>query len=153
MSFRGNLSRRGFMNRSLAGLTATGLPLWFAQDVFGSQEKSAATNKAAGANEKLNMATIGVGPGPRRSNALYGEAKKHKHVNFTAVCDVDAAHVEHAVKQYKGDKYEVKGHADFREVFASKDVDAVIIAVPDHWHAIMASPRCGPGRTCTARSR
>lgn len=146
MSFRGNLSRRGFLNRSVAGLTASGLPLWYAEGVAGAAEQKAAENKATGANGKLSMAVIGVGPGPRRSNALYGEAKKHKHVNFTAVCDVDKRHVEHAVKQYKADKYDVKGYADFREVLASKDVDAVIIATPDHWHAVMASAALRAGK-------
>jgi predicted dehydrogenase len=135
------------MNRSIAGLTATGLPLWYAADVFGAQEKAAAAAaQSTGANGKLNVAVIGVGPNPRRSNALYGEAKRHKHVNFTAVCDVDARHVEHAVKQYKGDKYEVKGYADYRDVIASKDVDAVIVAVPDHWHAIIASAALRAGK-------
>jgi predicted dehydrogenase len=59
-------------------------------------------------------------------------------VNFTAVCDVDARHVDHAVKQYKGDSYDVKGYDDFRELVTAKDVDAVIIAVPDHWHTAIA---------------
>ena len=59
-------------------------------------------------------------------------------VNFTMVCDVDGRHVDHAVKQYKGDGYQVKGTKDFRELVTSKDVDAVIVATPDHWHAIIA---------------
>ncbi len=134
---RGNLSRRGFMTRSVAALTATGLPGWYAKDWFGSAAR--AEDKPAGANGKINIGVIGVGPGPRRSNALYGEAKRFKDkVNFTAVCDVDARHVAHAVKQYKTDGYDVKGHKDFRDLVTSKDVDAVIVATPDHWHAIIA---------------
>jgi predicted dehydrogenase len=135
---RGNLSRRGFMTRSVAALTAAGLPAWFAEEYFGSAARAAQQNRQTGANEKLNVGVIGVGPQPRRSNALYGEAKKYKHVNFTAVCDVDGRHVDYAVKQYKGGGYDVKGHKDFRELLGSKDVDAVIIAIPDHWHAIVA---------------
>ncbi|MBY0514953.1 MAG: Gfo/Idh/MocA family oxidoreductase [Gemmataceae bacterium] len=139
MSRRGSLSRRGFMRTSIAGLTAAGLPLWHAEQLFAAQEKTdAAAAKQPGPNGRLNVAVIGVGPNPRRSNALYGEAKKFKHVQFTAVCDVDARHVEHAVKQYKADGYEVKGYKDFRQVFDSKDVDAVVIAVPDQWHALIA---------------
>ena len=153
MSFRGNLSRRGFMNRSVAGLTAAGLPLWYATEVFGAQEKKAGENKAVGANEKLNVAVIGVGPNPRRSNALYGEAKRFKHVNFTAVCDVDARHVDHAVKQYKMDGYDVKGHADFRDLVTSKDVDAVIVATPDHWHAIIAIAAMKAGKDVYCEKR
>jgi predicted dehydrogenase len=138
MSNRGNLSRRGFMTRSVAALTAAGLPAWHAEELFGTAARAAQENKPTGQNEKLNVAVIGVGPRPRRSNDLYNAARKFKHVNFTAVCDVDARHVDHAVKQYKGDGYEVKGFKDYREVCASKDVDAVIVAIPDHWHAIVA---------------
>ncbi|HEY1191052.1 MAG TPA: Gfo/Idh/MocA family oxidoreductase [Gemmata sp.] len=134
---RGNLSRRGFMNRSVAALTLAGLPAWHARDWFGTQARADAPK--TGANGKLNIGVIGVGPNPRRSNALYGEAKKYKdQVNFTMVCDVDGRHVDHAVKQYKGDGFAVKGTKDFRELVGSKDVDAVIVATPDHWHAIIA---------------
>lgn len=137
---RGTLSRRGFMTRSVAALTAAGLPAWYAEQFFGASARAAEDAKKPGsANGKLNVGVIGVGPNPRRSNALYGEAKRFKEqVNFTAVCDVDARHVEHAVKQYKNDGYEVKGYKDFRELVTSKDVDAVIVATPDHWHAIIA---------------
>jgi predicted dehydrogenase len=135
---RGNLSRRGFMTRSVAALTAAGLPAWWANEMFGSAAHAAQQNKPADKNGKLNMATIGVGPRPRRSNDLYNAARAFKHVNFTAVCDVDGRHVDHAVKQYKGDGFDVKGHKDYREVCANKDIDAVIVATPDHWHAIIA---------------
>ena len=138
MQERGNLSRRGFMSRSLAAMSAAGLPAWYAADVFGAAARAAEDNKATGANGKLNVGVLGVGPNPRRSNALYGAAKKFKHVNFTAVCDVDGRHLKFAEEQYKKDGYEVKGYADFRKLMDAKDVDAVIVAVPDHWHALVA---------------
>ncbi|MBN9122299.1 MAG: Gfo/Idh/MocA family oxidoreductase [Planctomycetes bacterium] len=134
---RGNLSRRGFMTRSVAALTAAGLPGWYAKDRFGAAAR--AEDKPTGPNGKLNIGVIGVGPEPRRSNALYGEAKRFKDkVNFTAVCDVDGRHRDHAVAQYKKDGYAVKAYRDFRELVADKNVDAVIVATPDHWHAIIA---------------
>src|SRR3954453_3536759 len=97
MSLRGTLSRRGFMSRSLAGLTAAGLPGWYAARMFGAAEAAAADTPAVGANGRLQVGVIGVGPSPRRSNALYGAAKKYKHVAFTGVCDVDGRHLEHAI--------------------------------------------------------
>ncbi len=138
MSRRGNLSRRGFMNRSLAALGAAGLPGWYSGRVFGAFVAAAADDKAVGANERLQMGVIGVGPSPRRSNALYGAAKKHKNVAFTGVCDVDGRHLDHAIAQYGKDGYEVKGHKDFREICGRDDIDALIIAIPDHWHALVA---------------
>ncbi len=139
MSKRGNLSRRGFMRRSVAGLTAAGLPLWYAQEVHGAADEVRKTAaKPAAANDKLQVGVVGVGPDPRRSNALYGAAKKYKHVAFTGVCDVDARHLKFAEEKYKKDGYEVSGEKDFRRLFDRKDVDAVIIAIPDHWHALAA---------------
>ncbi len=138
MSRRGNLSRRGFMGRSLAGLTAAGLPGWYAGRLCGAVEATAADDKPAGANDKLQMGVIGVGPSPRRSNALYGAAKRSQRVAFTGVCDVDGRHLDHARGQYKADGFEVKGHKDFREICGREDIDALIIAIPDHWHALVA---------------
>lgn len=137
---RGTLSRRGFMTRSVAALTAAGLPAWHAERVFGASARAAEDAKKPGsANGKLNIGVIGVGPNPRRSNALYAEAKRFKEqVNFTAVCDVDGAHLGYAVNQYKRDGYEVHGYSDFRDVVNNPNVDAVIVATPDHWHAVIA---------------
>jgi predicted dehydrogenase len=143
---RGNLSRRGFMTRSVAALTAAGLPAWFAREQFGASARAAEDNKPAAANDRLNVGVIGVGPQPRRSNALYNAARKFKDVNFTAVCDVDGRHREHAVRQYKADGYEVRAYKHFGELVNSKDVDAVIVAVPDHWHAIIASAALRAGK-------
>ena len=136
---RGNFSRRGFMQRSVAAMAAAGLPPWYAEEMFGAAARAAEDNKKPDANGKLNVAVIGVGPNSaRRSNALIGEARRFKHVNFTAVCDVDARHLTASVAQMKKDGFDVKGYKDYREVMASKDVDAVIIAVPDHWHTLVA---------------
>jgi predicted dehydrogenase len=135
---RGNLSRRGFMTRSLSALTAAGLPAWAATEWFGSAARAAGANVPVGPNGKLSMATIGVGPRPRRSNDLYNAARGFKHVHFTAVCDVDARHRSFAVDQYAKDGFQVSGHHDFREVTRNPKVDAVIVATPDHWHAVIA---------------
>ena len=135
---RGNFSRRGFMTRSVSAMVGVGLPAWHARDWFGAAARAAEDNRPTGANEKLNVGVIGVGPRPRRSNDLYNEAKRAQHVQFTAVCDVDARHRAYAVDQYAKDGFQVSGHHDFREVTRNPKVDAVIIAVPDHWHAIIA---------------
>jgi predicted dehydrogenase len=135
---RGNLSRRGFMRRSVGALAATGLPTWYATEYFGATAAAQeAAARPAQPNGRLNVGVVGVGPNPRRSNALYGAAKRFRHVQFTGVCDVDQRHVDFAVDQYKKDGYDVRGHNDFRELFDRRDVDAVIIATPDHWHALI----------------
>jgi predicted dehydrogenase len=135
---RGNYSRRGFMTRSITAMVGVGLPAWHAHNWFGAAARAAEDNKPTGANEKLNVGVIGVGPRPRRSNDLYNEAKRSPNVQFTAVCDVDAHHRAYAIEQYANDGFQVSGHPDFREVTRNPKVDAVIVAVPDHWHAIIA---------------
>ncbi len=137
---RGNLSRRGFMNRSLAGLTAAGLPLWYAKEVHGADEATrAAKARKANANEKLNVGYVGIGSPQSRAYAMYGASKKFKQsVHNVAVCDVDAPHLARAVKDFKADGYEPKAYTDFRQLTDDPTVDAVVVATPDHWHALVA---------------
>jgi len=137
MQERGNLSRRGFMANSLAGLTAAGLPLWYAREVHGAEEATRLV-KAKKAGEKLNMGFVGIGSPSSRARAIYGSAKTFPQVNCTAVCDVDSRHVKVAEELLKKDKYEPKSYKDFRELCADKSIDAVVVATPDHWHALVA---------------
>ena len=61
---RGTMSRRGFLDRSLAALTISGIPLWYAREVLAEQqERGVVTEKAkrAGPNDQIVMAAIGVG--------------------------------------------------------------------------------------------
>ena len=44
-------------------------------------------------------------------------------------------------------------YSDFRRVLDRKDIDAVVVATPDHWHALMDVLACRPGRMCTSKSR
>jgi predicted dehydrogenase len=119
---RGNLSRRGFLQRSLAGLTAAGLPVW-------------AANKVGGANDKIVMGAIGIGSPQSRNRAITNEARRDKNVQYIAVCDVDETHRDRAAQELGG---EVKKYKDFRELLDNKDINAVTIATPDHWHALIA---------------
>ncbi len=61
---RGTLSRRGFLDRSLAALALSGLPLWYAREVLAEHEQQdaqAEKAKKAGPNDQIVMAAIGVG--------------------------------------------------------------------------------------------
>ena len=132
---QGNLSRRGFMNRSLAGLTAAGLPLWYAREVHGSEMAARAAARRA---DKLNVGFIGIGSPDSRARALYGEFRRTNAMNCVALCDLDARHLEVANKMATGHQYSPKLHKDFRQLLAQSDVDTVVVATPDHWHAIVA---------------
>ncbi len=60
------------------------------------------------------------------------------NVQITAVCDIFDAHAEDAVSSFSTDTVSVKRYRTYKELVQSPDVDAVIIATPDHWHAPMA---------------
>ncbi len=90
-----------------------------------------------GANDRLNFAVIGLNS---RAYAHLAALKTNKaNARITHVCDVDTvilAKFADQAAQAMGDKPAADG--DFRKVLALKEVDAVSIATPDHWHAPMA---------------
>jgi Oxidoreductase family, NAD-binding Rossmann fold len=130
---RGSLSRRGFLDRSLAALTISGLPLWYARDVLAQQQqRDVVTEKAkkAGPNDQIVMAAIGVGG---QGTGIMKAAKRKSGVKFVAVCDLDAGHTKKAAKEIGKDCHEYK---DFRELLSHEDLNAVTIGTVDHWHAL-----------------
>ncbi len=133
--FTNNLSRRGFLQRSLAALTVgAGLPAWYAQRVLAAEEDKKAEDKKAAA-DRIGVGCIGIGSPASRGLAIMGDAKGKKGVEILAVCDVEKDHLENAAKRVGGDP---KKYDDFRALLDNKDIDAVLIATPDHWHALVA---------------
>jgi predicted dehydrogenase len=136
---RGNLSRRGFMHRSIAALTAAGLPLWYAKEIHAADEKAKDDNKSGGANGKLNFGWVGIGSPQSRAFQVYGETRRFQDkIHHVAVCDVDSRHLGKAAARLTGDKYEPTTTDDYHKLIAQKDVDVVCVTTPDHWHALVA---------------
>jgi predicted dehydrogenase len=82
-------------------------------------------------SNKVIMAAIGTGS---RSSGDTGELAKFADVQFAAVCDVDLARARQNAKNLRLDEKGV--YQDYRSVLERKDIDAVVIASPDHWHAL-----------------
>jgi predicted dehydrogenase len=138
---RGNLSRRGFLERSFTGLTlGAGLPAWFAQELLAAQQDKAAQEKKAAANDKILMGAVGIGSPQSRGRAIAHDAlgAGKGNVIYTAICDVDAKHRESAVDDMKKRNQEVQAYKDFRELLDRKDINAITIATPEHWHTLVA---------------
>jgi predicted dehydrogenase len=148
-----NLSRRGFIARSLAGMTAAGLPLWYAKETLGYQQDAAAQKTPATPNGRLVMGAIGTGTNrfknqnmqPTRGErgiAIMQDAMRQQGVQMVAVCDVDRVNADYSANIVRtaaqGGSRECAVFSDFRELLARRDIDAVTIGTPDHWHAIIA---------------
>jgi len=99
-----------------------------------TQERKAPTN------ERIGLGFIGVG---LRGLALLQEFKYFPDVEIVAVCDVYRQRVEQAVALTEG---KAAGYHDFRQVLDRKDVDAVVIATPPHWHALISILACQAGK-------
>jgi predicted dehydrogenase len=101
---------------------------------------AAAYSRVLGANERINVGIIGAG-GQGRGD--WGRFIKQPEVNPVAVCDVYRPHLEKALATANG---RAQGYKDFRKLLERKDVDAVIVATPDHWHAIPTIMACQAGK-------
>lgn len=102
--------------------------------------------RARGANERITLGLIGSGS--RGTHVMMDGFIANKEVSVLAVCDVMQERREKAAALVD-DFYEQKGcaqYADFREVLARDDIDAVIIAPQDHWHAVMATMAAKAGK-------
>jgi len=114
-----SLSRREFLGTTAAAVTAfTIVP----RHVLGGPGYTPPS-------DKLNIAGVGVGNmGGRNVNRC-------SHENIVALCDVDKEYAAHVFKEYP----KAKIYTDFRKMLdKQKDIDAVIIATPDHSHAVIA---------------
>ena len=87
--------------------------------------------KADAKNDRLQLAAIGVG-----GQGRHDSRRAKEFGDFVAICDVDRAHAEQANGELAAGKAKLYG--DYRSLLERKDVEAVIIATPDHWHTKIA---------------
>src|SRR5882757_11420990 len=86
--------------------------------------------RVEGANDRVRFGLIGSGGRGRQDWETF---LKQPEVEPVAVCDVYRPFLEQGIAMTEG---RAKGHNDFRAVLDRKDVDAVIVATPDHWHSL-----------------
>jgi predicted dehydrogenase len=102
---------------------------------------SLGADKKIAPNSRINLACIGVGgQGTGNLRAFLNDER----VQVVAVCDVDEGHLDQA-RQVANLKPNA-GYKDFRELLARGDVDAVMIATPDHWHSLVTVAACRAGK-------
>jgi predicted dehydrogenase len=128
------ISRRDFIEKA-ATITAIGFA---APHVMAANVRKPA--RVPSPNSRVHLGIIGCG-GQGQSNLR--ACAQHPDVVVTAACDVWPDRLEHIVEQHK---LTCKGYRDFREMLRQPDLDAVIIAVPPHWHTLIAIEACKAGK-------
>jgi predicted dehydrogenase len=113
-----NVSRRGFLGRAALGLAA---PYFVGARAFG-------------ANERIGIGSIGPG---RQGRGLLGIPGGQ----VVALADVNLPRAEGLATRFKA-----KAFGDYRKLLELKEVDAVIVSTPDHWHAICSIHACQAGK-------
>jgi predicted dehydrogenase len=97
-------------------------------------------SRILGANERVGMGYIGLG---NRGDQVHDAFLGHQDVQTTAVCDLRDDYMDLAVKKAGSAP---KRYKEYRKLVEDKNIDAVVIATPDHWHALMFIEACNAGK-------
>jgi len=146
MKDQAEFSRRSFITAAGSTALTLGMPAIVPARALGREGK-------APASERLTLGFIGMGiQNSGHLDAFLGKAE----TQVLAVCDCDTTRREHARKRvdehYAKEKTkgsapkDCKGYNDFRDLLKRPDIDAVVIATPDHWHAIQIIEACKAGK-------
>ncbi len=131
------VDRRGFLKT--AG--AAGLALGAAGQAFARGAK-ASTGRVVGANDRIQVGVVGVGGrGSYVSGVFARYGEKTNACQIVGVCDVYEKR-----KKVAADRHKCPGYLDYRELIGRSDVDAIIVATPDHWHAKIALAAMDAGK-------
>ena len=130
-----NTSRRQFLTDSSKTLASFSLGPLVASSLI--------SNKGS-ANDKINVALIGA---KSQGFADLRQALKQANVECVAICDIDDAILNQRVDEVS----RIQGkkplqYKDFRKLLENKDIDAVMIGTPDHWHCLQMVSACEAGK-------
>ena len=128
------INRRRFLETALAAAAATQARPLFASETRGIQ----------GANDRVRVGIIGCG---NRGNQVATDWMKHADSVFTAACDVAKDRLDStAARLGKTQGNTLETYEDYRRILERKDIDAVLIATPDHWHSPMTIEAIAAGK-------
>ncbi|HJY04888.1 MAG TPA: Gfo/Idh/MocA family oxidoreductase [Bryobacteraceae bacterium] len=133
-----HVDRRKFLKQ--AGTVSAGLAM--AGRAFASPNKLN-PGRVIGANDRINVGLIGCGGrGTSDGKAFMKYARENNNAcQIVGVCDVYTKR-----RRINAENHQCKAYADYRELIARSDVDAVIVATPDHWHANIALEALDKGK-------
>src|SRR5215472_6641997 len=97
-------------------------------------------SRILGANDRAGMGFIGLG---NRGDQVHDAFLEHGDAQTVGVCDLRDDYMDFAVKKSRATPTKFK---DYKKLLEDKNVDAVVIATPDHWHALMFIDACNAGK-------
>lgn len=97
------------------------------------------TAKVLGANDKVRVAFIGLGG---RGKGLLGSFSRNKNVAVAGLCDADEKNLGGQANKFK----DAFATSDLRKMLERKDIDAIVSATPNHWHALLTIWACQAGK-------
>jgi len=127
------LNRRQFLRGSLAAGAALAVP----------------PTRILGANNDIRLGVIGVGSSIKIGGMGKNEIRaflKVPGIRFAALCDCDKAHLMPEVEKLRAHNPGLKAYTDLRKLLDDKEVDAVIVTTPNHWHALATIWACQAGK-------
>src|SRR6266852_3281116 len=133
-----SVNRRDFMKQA-AGV---GAALGVTAKAFAARPAKASSGRVVGANDRINVGVIGVGGrGSYLAHTFAGIGECTNDCKVVAVCDVYEKR-----KRKNAESLKCDGFLDYREVINRPDIDAIVVATPDHWHAKIALEAMDQGK-------
>jgi predicted dehydrogenase len=145
------LTRRDFIKRSLAAAAGAGIT---------AAIPTKAWSQVVGSNDAIRLAIIGLGGDKMRGDNngniekviggkggfMIPEFRNIPGVRIVALCDVDKYNLERERKQFDDANEKIDTYIDVRTLLERKDIDAVYIATPNHWHTLISVWACQAGK-------
>jgi predicted dehydrogenase len=129
-----NVTRRHFIKSSGIALAGAGAL---------STSRNSVWAQVAGANDRVRIAILGVRKKGLEHIKAFGETPG---VQIAALCDCDTQFLDLEIKNFKDRKQTVTPYVDIRKLLDDKSIDAVILSIPDHWHALATIWACQAGK-------
>jgi predicted dehydrogenase len=138
------LPRRDFIKKTAAAAAAVAASPLLKTPVYG-QNQAPSTGRVIGANDRIQVAIVGVGFGIGQ-NHLVGIQEKAKENNTVIVAASDVFNKRRDFAKAKADLKDADVYDDYRKLLERKDVDAVLVATHDPWHAQITMDSLNSGR-------
>jgi predicted dehydrogenase len=128
-----NIKRRDFLKGSLAAGVGVFTPF----------------SRVLGANDDIRVAMVGVGSSVKVGGIgkkMMPGIRRVPGVRIVALCDPERAHLDPEVRKFKDRHETCEGYVDVRKLLDNKDIDAVVVGTPNHWHVLVAIWACQAGK-------